>query len=137
MKDFQNITIRTYNGIPKPNAVYVLSRGCNSGKLLKEPCPNCYEITSETNRVEELSAAVHILFCSGRLRPYLHGSVIEFVRLEHYRKLFLELWNNIDPTVMEKTATVLKGIEICQAETLKKLKQLKEMRFYVAKCAIK
>ncbi|MCQ2959634.1 MAG: hypothetical protein MJ198_05525 [Bacteroidales bacterium] len=137
MKDFQNIKIRTYNGIPKPNAVYVLSRGSNSGKLQKAPCPNCYEIISETNRVGELSAAVHILFCSGRLRPYLHGSVIEFVRLEHYRKLFLELWNNIDPTVMEKTATVLKGIEICQVETLKKLKQLKEMRFYVAKCAIK
>lgn len=137
MKDFQNITIRTYNGIPKPNAVYVLSRGSNSGKLLKEPCPNCYEITSETNRVGELSAAVHILFCSGRLRPYLHGSVIEFVRLEHYRKLFLELWSNISPEVMEQTSRMLAGIEACQAETLKRLKKLKELRFAIARTATK
>jgi hypothetical protein len=137
MNNISNITIKTYNGSRNPSAVYGLSRGINSGKPLDEPCPNCYEITATATDIRHIRAAANILFCSGQLRPYLHGSVIEFVRLEQYRKLFAELWSNISPEVMEQTSRMLAGIEACQAETLKRLKKLKELRFAIARTATK
>ncbi|MBO4778359.1 MAG: hypothetical protein J5588_07695 [Bacteroidales bacterium] len=137
MNNISNITIKTYNGSRNPSAVYVLSRGNNSGKLLDAPCPNCYEITAPSVDIKHIRAAVHILFCSGLLRQYLHGSVIEFVRLEQYRKVFAELWNKISPEVMEQTAKMLAGIDTCQADTIKKLKMLKEMRYIIARTATK
>lgn len=132
-----DINIKTYNGTPSGTAVYVLSRGTNSGKVLDAPCPNCYEITAAAEVLPKIRAVAQILFCSGHLRQYLHGSVIEFVRIEHYRLQFYRFWNNISPDVLEKTAEALNALDLCQVATLKKLKLIKEMRLNVARTVLK
>lgn len=105
------IKIKTHNGKENTSAVYVLSRGQNSGKPLNKPCPNCYEIQAPTDSIAKIRAVAHILYVSGKLRPFMRGSVIEFVTIGSYRKAFLQQWHSLDSETISKTAQVLQQLE--------------------------
>lgn len=130
-----NIEIKVHNGTETTPAVYVLSRGQNSGKPLAKPCPNCYAIQAETESLSEVRAVAHILFVSGKLKPFLHGSVIEFVTVKAYRKAFLNLWQSLPIEKVIETAQALAQLEQ-QTEILRKqlllLAQLRKMTAFAA-----
>lgn len=94
----EKIKIQVFNlAQEKQPAVYVLSRGLNSGKVQKEPSANSYAIYAPSELLPLVKAAANILFQSKRLRPYLHGSVIEFVKVGVYRHLFLSCGAHFPP----------------------------------------
>ncbi len=66
---------------------FILNKGNNSGKPLKEPCPNCYVLTVKTDaEAENLYWIALSLWKSKLWHQYLVGSVIPFIRLNDFQK---------------------------------------------------
>ena len=66
---------------------YILNKGMNSGKPLKQPCPNCFVLT--TNTEEELQSLYWLCFGLWKAKSfhyYLKGSVIPFITINDMRK---------------------------------------------------
>ena len=129
-----HIQVKTYQGNKQPNAVYVLSRGLNSGKPLDVPCPNCYQII--TPNPKQAKAVARILFESGSLRPYLHGSVIEFVRIDVYRSQFTKLWETLDAERISVVTAKLDALDQYLVNLSAQLKKAKQLRHHLAISAL-
>ncbi|SDS90685.1 DUF6943 family protein [Winogradskyella sediminis] len=74
---------KTYS---KPH-FFILNKGLNSGKPLKNPCPNCFVVTTSTKK--EKNTLFHIsmmLQLGGFYAYYLKGSVIPFISIDDCRK---------------------------------------------------
>ena len=68
---------------------FVLSKGNNSGKPLKEPYPNCFVLTVKTEEeAENLYWIALSLWKSKFWYQYLVGSVIPFIRLNEFKTAF-------------------------------------------------
>lgn len=68
---------------------FILNKGNNSGKPLKEPCPNCFVITVKTDEeAENLYWIALSLWKSKLWHQYLVGSVIPFIRLNEFKTTF-------------------------------------------------
>lgn len=82
--------VRTYSvhhETPKM-AIFILNRGKNAGKPLREPCPNCFIIyCKDENDLENHYWTFFTLWKSGFFLPYLCGSVIEMLTLTELKKL--------------------------------------------------
>ena len=133
MKD-SHIIIKTFQGIENPQAVYVLSRGQNSGKPLDASCPNCFQILAPDPL--QARAVARILFESGRLRPHLIGTAIEFVRLHDYRNLYLQVWDALDPKRAEDVSAKLDAIDQYLKASQEQLKKIKQLRHSLAVAAL-
>lgn len=132
------IKIQVFNPAQeKQPAVYVLSRGLNSGKVQNQPSANSYAIYAPSELLPLVKAAANILFQSRRLQPYLHGSVIEFVKVDVYRHLFFELWLSLSPEVIEKTAKQLSALELYQSKVQEQLVKIRQLRTAIAFAALK
>jgi len=131
------IKIQVFNPAQeKQPAVYVLSRGLNSGKVQKEPSANSYAIYAPSELLPLVKAAANILYQSKRLRPYLHGSVIEFVRVEVYRHLFFDLWRSLSPETILKVSNQLQALEQYAGSLQKQLQKVSQLYYAVAKSAL-
>ena len=129
-----HIQVKTYQGTQQPNAIYVLSRGLNSGKPLDAPCPNCFQIVSPNPK--QAKAVARILFESGNLRPFLHGSVIEFVRIDVYRSQFITIWDSLNPERAADTIKKLDAIDSYLSNLTDQFKKIKQLRHFLAVSAI-
>ncbi|MBP9589226.1 MAG: hypothetical protein KBE40_08925 [Bacteroidales bacterium] len=130
------IQIKVHNGTEKKSAVYVLSRGQNSGKPLANPCPNCHAIQAPAERLAEGRAVAHILFISGKLNPLLRGSVIEFVTVKAYRKAFLKLWHSLSAEKISQAAAQLAALEAYAATVQAQFATLRQLRKSIAFAAL-
>ncbi len=113
-------------------AVYVLSRGQNTGKVQYQPSANSYAIYAPSHLLPLVKAAADILFQSHRLRPYLHGSVIEFVKIDVYRHLFFELWRSLSPEVIAQVSKQLQALEQYSANLQTQLKKVVQLHRTIA-----
>jgi len=68
---------------------FILNKGLNSGKPLRNPCPNCFVLITET---EEQRETLFYICLSLKIRRcfeyYLKGSVIPFICIIDTRKVF-------------------------------------------------
>jgi hypothetical protein len=65
---------------------FILNKGLNSGKPLSNPCPNCFVVTVETEKVKHtLFHLSMMLQISGFYAFYLKGSVIPFITVDDCR----------------------------------------------------
>lgn len=68
---------------------FILNKGNNSGKPLKESCPNCFVVTVKTTEeAENLYWIAHTLWQANYWKPPLIGSVILFIRINIFKNLF-------------------------------------------------
>lgn len=103
--------ISTYNGTHSPNRFYVLCKGENSGKPMKDPCPNCFSI--ECNSVDDFNYWFWLswgLWKSKRFHVYLRGSVIPFIRICDYKALISESSQSIG----DRSEKMFKALESMQ-----------------------
>ena len=131
------IQIKVFNGKSVENAVYVLNRGRNTGKVLSQPCPNCFTIPIPGATTAEVKAVANILFVSGKIKPFLRGSVIEFVTVETYRKMFIQLWRLLSLEIVEQTAKQLSALELYQSKVQEQLVKIRQLRIAIAFAALK
>ena len=72
-------------------AIYILNRGRNAGKPLRQPCPNCFiYYCSSPEEIETVYWTFYALWKNGFFHPHLCGSVIEMLRLSDLKKLLLQ-----------------------------------------------
>jgi hypothetical protein len=81
--------IKVYNGntkAPEENETvfYIQSKGNYSGRPLKAPIPNCWEVRTFRSVDFEI---LYIIYESKILSVFLRGSVIPFLSLEEYKKI--------------------------------------------------
>ncbi|MBW8360091.1 MAG: hypothetical protein K0M63_09880 [Weeksellaceae bacterium] len=95
--------VRTY-AVHRPTpeqAIFILNRGQNAGRPLREPCPNCFIIYCSTpEEVETVYWTFYALWKNGFFHPYLCGSIIEMLRLCELKKLLQQF---IQPGIAKAT----------------------------------
>ena len=109
-------TLKTYRPsveTEKPH-FYILNKGMNSGKPLKQPCPNCFILTAPT---EEAKDQLYWL-CFGLWRAksfhyYLKGSVIPFITKNDLKQGILNGFEqaNNDISIFKKSVKALQLLE--------------------------
>ena len=85
MSTFELKTHKTGRTYSNPH-FFILNKGLNSGKPLKNPCPNCFVVTTSTE--EEKNTLFHLsmmLQIGGFYAYYLKGSVIPFISIDDCR----------------------------------------------------
>ena len=91
--------VRTYSvhqETPKM-AIFILNRGRNAGKPLRQPCPNCFIIYCKDEKdLENYYWTFFTLWKNGFFHPHLCGSVIDMLTLSELKKL---LQNWIQPSI--------------------------------------
>ncbi|WP_425629399.1 DUF6943 family protein [Cellulophaga lytica] len=86
MSTFELKTHRTGKTYSNPH-FFILNKGLNSGKPLSNPCPNCFVVTTSTEK--ERNTLFHLsmmLQIGGFYAYYLKGSVIPFISIDDCRK---------------------------------------------------
>lgn len=89
----QSAKIQTYspkNEVPQ-HSFFILCKGLNSGKPLEQPTANCFVMSCESE--EEMKRYYWLCFGlwqSKAFHPHLCGSVIPFLRINDFRKIFVE-----------------------------------------------
>ena len=113
-----------FNTGVKPHYMFVLA--CGSFGL----------ISRETPDPQQAKAVARILFESGSLRPYLHGSVIEFVSIDVYRSQFTQLWETLDAERISSVTAKLDAIDQYLVNLSDQLKKVKQLRHHLAIAAL-
>ena len=68
---------------------FILSKGKNAGKPLKECCPNCFLVTVKTKEESEsLYWIAYALWKANFWHQYQIGSVIPFIRIGTFKSYF-------------------------------------------------
>ena len=68
---------------------FILSKGKNAGKPLKESCPNCFLITVKTEEeTESLYWIAYTLWKANFWHQHQFGSVIPFIRISTFKSCF-------------------------------------------------
>ncbi|MBL7885891.1 MAG: hypothetical protein JNJ52_04030 [Flavobacterium sp.] len=100
--------------------IFILNKGMNSGKPLKEACANCFVLIFENQEdAENFYFIAYSMWQAKFWHVHLCGSVIPFLRLHDFRKEFFLKSKQL----MEEHETHLKNVE-----ALKLLEQ-KEQQF--------
>ena len=110
MYDYQIITHRPGTEYSAPH-FFILSKGNNSGRPMKDSCPNCF--VCQTYSDEEATYLYWIaffIFKNKSIFRLLRGSVIPFVSIHEYRKEFSVF---IDKALSKKNA-FKKNVEVLE-----------------------
>jgi uncharacterized radical SAM superfamily Fe-S cluster-containing enzyme len=105
---------------------FILSKGNNSGRPMKNPCSNCFVCqTYSDEEANYLFWVSFFIFKNKSISKILHGSVIPFVRIKDYKKEFKKF---LEKAISNKSA-FFKTVEV-----LEKLEQYKtNMNEYLSK----
>lgn len=121
-------------------AIYILNRGRNAGKPLRQPCPNCFILyCSSPEEMETAYWTFYALWKNGFFHTHLCGSVIEMLRLCDLKTLMRHF---IQPafekafTMPEMNKKIKETYELeqkieQQAATLKELRHSLVRRYYL------
>ena len=122
-------------------AIFILNRGKNAGKPLRQPCPNCFIIyCKDENEVENYYWTFYALWKHGFFHPYLCGSVIEMLRISELKTLMRNFIipalekssQNPEMTLKIKSTWELEKKIEQQAKAVKELRDSLVRRYYLS-----
>lgn len=109
---------RAGNSYTQPH-FFVLNKGVNSGKPLREPCPNCFVVFTDTVNTNDYLYWLSWGMWQGKaFHPYLIGSVIEFIRIGDYKRLLLNTLERTQVNTKQVYATIEKLKKLSNTEIL-------------------
>lgn len=98
---------------------YILSKGFNAGKPMKEPSEDCFIVTGKNSQDKgKLFWICYSIWKSGTYVPLLRGSVIPFLRLSDVASEISKGIEFADIHESEFDATVIKLQELIRTEKL-------------------
>ena len=112
-------------------AIFILNRGKNAGKPLRQPCPNCFIIyCKDENEVENYYWTFFSLWKSKFFHRFLCGSVIDMLRITDLKKILIE---KVQPNFenFEKNEILierLKTVEKLNSEYSRRVQVLEKLR---------
>jgi hypothetical protein len=114
MKSFRIKTHKINERYQQPH-FYILNKGMNSGKPLKNPCPNCFVCIFDNEADKDLM----LWLCFGLWRTksfhfYLRGSVIPFINIDDVKYLLIRSEHKVSAKVeaVKKSIEALKLLDI-------------------------
>jgi hypothetical protein len=108
---------------------FMLNKGNNAGKPLKEACPNCFVVcTSELNHLNKLYWLTYSLWKTKRYEVLLKGSVIPFLTIDEAKKLLLHSSKNLEVSRVEKVVEALRQVEALERQQRAKEKLFQELK---------
>ena len=122
-------------------AIFILNRGRNAGKPLRQPCPNCFIFyCSSPEELETVYWTFYALWKHGFFHPHLCGSVIEMLRLCDLKTLmrnfiqpaFEKSCNSPEMVAKIKATWELEQKIEKQAAALKELRHSLVRRYYLS-----
>jgi hypothetical protein len=110
---------------------FILSRGLNSGKPLKTPCPNCFAvIANSANDAEKIYWITYALWQGRNFHQLLVGSVIPFIRKKDLHDMIIDTFHQVGckPEAVEKTVQSLLQLEQQEVNYQKLQKMIKLLK---------
>lgn len=100
---------------------YIQSKGYYSGRPLKNPIRNCFAVQTNT------PLAYQICYCLFKMKiyePFIHGSVIPFIRLKDVQNIISEAFSKQYDEHNLQTIEKIQALIDVQSEKINLLKQL-------------
>lgn len=117
--------------------MYALSKGLNSGKLLDNPCPNCFVISCNNAKQKDIYRSLLFgLWQTNSFHQFLVGSVISFIRIDDFRDFIFEQARHLQgkEEVFQNDIIKVKSIEEKEKQMYQQLLLISELkRFYIAR----
>lgn len=110
---------------------FVLNKGLNAGKPLKELCPNCFVILFYSEEVAQEYFFIQLaLWKANFWKPFLIGSVIPFLRLDDFKSYFELKTSQMlqDYKAHQKDVNQLKRIIEFETNQYKKMLLIEELK---------
>jgi hypothetical protein len=111
--------------------LYILNKGLNAGKPLKDPCPNCFVIIMKNEEeVESAYLLTYALWKSNFWNYYLVGSVIPFLRITDFKTCYFSKINQIllDQEQHHKDIQYLKILHQKETQMQKNIKLINDVK---------
>jgi hypothetical protein len=90
MRTFEIKTHRPGTTYSNPH-FFILNKGLNSDKPLKNPCPNCFVVQHKSKKIiNQLFHLSMMLQIGGYFKIFLKGSVIPFITINDCKKVIQE-----------------------------------------------
>ncbi|MDN3620768.1 hypothetical protein QWY81_14985 [Polaribacter undariae] len=108
---------------------FILNKGLNSGRPMREPCPNCFVVTIQT--VEQRETLYYLCFSlqiGSYFSYYLVGSVILFIRIDDSRKVLDMALRNYKQEQWAMRVEKLKKITVYEENLKKQLKTIGQLK---------
>lgn len=129
--------IKTYTGASAEpqegeTVFYIQSHGMNTGRPLKKPICNCWEVRTERSFDFEILA---IVFESKVLENFIKGSVIPFIPLQDYKNIISPILRNAvhqDKTINEKYLAV-RNIDAAIENKKILIEKLKDLKIAISR----
>lgn len=101
---------------PVRYSLFVLSKGENAGKPLREPCPNCFSLVARSRADrEKIYWIFYGLWQVGYFKMFLVGSVIPFLRIVDLKTIVIRF---CDQSVLNNDITLRALKNIIKLERL-------------------
>jgi len=108
---------------------YVLSKGLNSGKPMRKPCPNCYVLKTDTEEQKEFYFYLcQALKIGAYFKYYLRGSVILFITIDDVRKVIDNALITKDSKLWQVRIQKLQKLSDYEENLKKQLKLISELK---------
>jgi len=119
---------RTYN---QPH-FYIQNKGLNSGRALNDPIPNCFVVTTETDKQrEELYYLCFSLQIGRYFNFYIKGSVIPFITIDDTRKVLNTALLNYEKDQWQLKVEKLKKITDYESNLKLQLKTISDLKIAI------
>lgn len=129
----KSFTVKTNSptaDVSKPH-FFVMSKGLNSGKPLKNPCANCFIVICKSEQLkEQLFWLCYGMWQSKAFHIYLRGSVIPFISIVEFRKSIGEAFSKVeaDQSQFDKSVTSLQLLEQKQKQFYQNIQLIEEAK---------
>lgn len=130
MISFNLISYSVEKSYPK-HAFFILNKGLNAGKPMKQPCPNCFICHAENaESTEKLFWVVYALQQGKQFHQALVGSVIPFIRKKELQSIIqLGLQSSAaKPEKFEKTVLQLRQLADQERNYIKLQQTIKQLK---------
>jgi hypothetical protein len=126
-----NYEIKTHqiNRTYKSLHFFVLNKGLNSGRPMNEPCPNCFVVTTQTEKERESLYYLCLSLQIGRYFGfYIKGSVIPFICINDVRKVLNTALQNYEQQQWQFKVEKFKKITVYEENLMKQLKLISDLK---------
>ena len=131
MQNYQIKTHKVNREYEQPH-FYILNKGLNSGKPMRNPCPNCYVLKTDSEEQKEFYFYLcQALKIGTYFKYYLRGSVILFITIDDVRKVIDNALNTKDSKLWQVRIQKLQKLADYEENLKKQLRLILDLKIAI------
>lgn len=116
---------------------FLLSKGNHAGRPLKEPCPNCFQISCRNQiELDFWYSVCEMLFISRSYDVHIIGSVIPFIRIDVVKHL-IQRFDSSTPAALIKQADAVNKLSAYEQHLVAQMATIREAKRTLALMALR